>query len=171
MPALEALLAGVFVFSASSWILLLILLAVVPVAWFGSTAYRVGAGQSAVRFFASHVEVPAANGAPIRMERSKVGIKVTEMRVRIWFAIVPVAEVNRGYVIRFASEGQVRELSTLTLSEPKQTAALLLDLERFLRGEQATGVGPPTNAPASQNPTRTRDEYDEQLERDLRDGY
>ena len=111
---------------------------VVPVIyWFASSAYRIGGGRSAIRFFSDRLEVPATmGGRPISFPRSELHADAREMRVRYRIGGFTAATVRRAHLVRLSAGAARRALSTLTLVHPR---AFLADLERFLAGEAPLG--------------------------------
>jgi hypothetical protein len=138
---------------------ILALAVVVPVIyWFASSAYRIGGGRSAIRFFPDRLEVPAAvAGPPLRFPRSELHADVQEMRVRYRIGGFAAATVRRGHLVRLAAGSTKRALSTLTLVRP---GAFLADLERYVGGE-------PPRGPEAHASTSVRSPDDDRLDSEL----
>jgi hypothetical protein len=140
---------------------LALVLVIVPVVYFATTGeYRTGRG--AIRLSRERVEVPGARGEPIVFATRGLAVHVKRIVVRYRVALVPVADVERGFVITLASSTARRRISTLTLVDSEHTAWLLEHLERVCRGEEP--YGPDRRPPP---PPKRPDHYDQQLEREL----
>lgn len=147
-----------------SWTILGVggLMTALPAAYLLTTPeYR---AQGAIRVGHDFVDVPDGRGAPIRFHAPALALTITRVSVRLTFTVVPVADFSRGMVLDLREGALRRRISTLTLVDPAQAAALVEDLERVRRGEPPLGPNPP-NPPRRPDPTR--DELEARLDREL----
>ena len=136
-------------------------LVILAIVYFATTGeYRVG--RASIRLSSERVEVPGLRGEPVVFATRGLAVDVKRVVVRFSVGLIPVGDVERGFVIELASGAARRRVSTLTLVDPGHTAWLLEDLERVSRGEEP--YGPDQRPPP---PPKRADHYDEQLEREL----
>ena len=141
------------------------LLAVVPVVYVLTTAeYR---ARGVIRLLADRVEVPGPRGEPLRFMAAGLRLRITRVAVRYKVAGIPVADVSRGAVIDLRSGALKRRISTLTLIDRDQAAALLEDLEALCRGEATGGPLPLLPRAPVGSPVGSSDRLERQLEREL----
>jgi hypothetical protein len=157
--------AGVFVLALASgrWstAVIALVLTVVPIIYLATTGeYRVG--RAAVRISSERIEIPGFRGEPVVFATRGLVVHARRVVVRLRMGLVPVGEVERGFVIELVSATARRRISTLALVDSEHTGPLLEDLERVCRGEEP--FGPHRRPPP---PPKRPDEYDEQLEREL----
>lgn len=117
-----------------------------------------------IQFAADHVDVPDARGNPQRFAAAGLQITTTRVQVRYLLAGLPVADVARGTVVELRSGGRKRRISTLTLVDREQGAALLADFAALVRGEAPRGPMPVAPLPPPQGPP---DRLEQELEREL----
>lgn len=161
--ALPSAVVCVLALASGRWIdgAVALALAIVPVIYFATTGeYRVG--RASIRLSRERIEVPGLRGEPVVFATRGLAIDVKRVVVRFSVGLIPVGDVERGFVIELASGAARRRVSTLTLVDPGHTAWLLEDLERVSRGEEP--YGPDRRPPP---PPKRPDHYDEQLEREL----
>jgi hypothetical protein len=161
--AIPSAVVSVLALASGRWLdaAIALALAIVPVIYLATTGeYRVG--RAAFRISSERIEIPGLRGEAVVFETRGLVVHVKRVVVRYSFALVPVADVERGFVIELASGSARRRLSTLTLVEPEHTAWLLEDLERVCRGEEP--FGPHRRPPP---PPKAPDHYDAELEREL----
>lgn len=129
--------------------------------WFGMSAYRVGGGRNLIRFYPDRIEVPAVRERkPIVFVREGLELEVRDVVVRYRLAMTTLADIKRGKLIELRGGGHKRKLSTLTLDDRHDEAALIADLQRFVTGQPAIG-----RAAHDAPPPRT--EYDDRIDREL----
>jgi hypothetical protein len=147
------------------WTLLLLtaLMALIPPVYLLTTReYRV---CGTIRVSVDAIEVPDADGRPLRFDPRTAQLQLTRVTVRYSVAAIPVADIRRGTVIDLRSGPLRRRLSTLTLVHQDHTAALLDDLERVRRGEPPRGPYLRSDVPPP--PPRPQSDLESQLDREL----
>jgi hypothetical protein len=130
--------------------------------WFSMTAYRVGGGRNLIRFYGDRVEVPGpSKRQPLVFPRDGLALDIRDVVVKYRVGIAAtVGSVRRGKLIELRHRGVARKLSTLTLADESDEAALVADFRLFAAGQPAIG-----RAGHSVPPPRTP--YDERLDREL----
>ncbi|MEZ4451814.1 MAG: hypothetical protein R3B09_20290 [Nannocystaceae bacterium] len=165
--ALAAGCAGLLLFGlrhALSWLLLALTALVIaaPALYLaGTREYRV---RGAIVLRVGSIVVPDHRGTPLGFDAARVRMTVTPVVVRFTLLGIGIGDMSRGTVLTFEAAGTRRRLSTLTLVDPDQTAALLADLQRVLQGEAPRG---PHAVDLGGGPPVEPDRYRDQLEREL----
>jgi hypothetical protein len=140
-----------------------------PALYFLTTGeYRAGK-RGVITLSRDHVELPDTRGRPLRLPVASLTVALTDVKVRVRVAGIPVGTVPRGTVLDFRAGDVRRRISTLTLTRAGHAESLLDDVARVLRGEAPLGPyrpGPPAPEPEPEK-QEERDRYDEALDAEL----
>lgn len=157
------LVAWTLTMGLSLWLGLagLVLLAV-PLIYLATTGEYRATGD--IVLTAGEITVPGPQGRPLRFTTPGLRLDLTRVSVRVNLTAIPIADISRGFVIQLTdtTTEQKRRLSTLTLVDRDQQAALIADLERAARDEPPHGPAPRTDLPP-----RPQSELEAQLDREL----